>query len=62
MTWTSSQFTWVIIGVVTYALVTAVLAILAQHAARSIAIHDRIRDSKNLRQQYLDALKKRQGG
>ena len=57
-----SLATWAIIIGVGYALTTAVLTILAQHAARAIAIHDRIRDSKNLRQQYLDALKKRLGG
>lgn len=60
MEWTVIQQAWLPLVLLGVLLVTGVLAVLAAQRHYDIAIHDRIRDSKELRRKYLDALKNNQ--
>ena len=50
------QSVWPVLLGLAFLLFTCVLYTLAAHHGRGITIHDRIRESKALRKQYLDAL------
>lgn len=60
MTWELFQSIWPVVLGLVYLLFTCVLLILAAQHGRAIAIHDRIRESKALRRQYLRAVESKQ--
>ena len=62
MTWETFQCVWLVLAGLVYILFTCVLLILAAQHGRAIAIHDRIRESKNLRHQYLKAIAEKEAG
>lgn len=53
------QILFLLLGGLGYILVTFVLYTLAIHYRQAIDIHDRVRDSKKMRHQYLQAMKER---
>jgi hypothetical protein len=60
MTWTIFYSIWPVLAVLAYLLFTCVLYVIASYHRRLISIHDTIRESKHLRQQYLKAIQSRQ--
>lgn len=56
MTWDVFVKLWPVFALLAYLLVTCVLLILAGHAKKTLAVHDHIRESKALRQKYLNAV------
>ena len=56
MTWEVFVKVWPVLALLVYVLFTCVLLILAAHQKRALSVHDHIRESKALRQQYLRAL------
>jgi cell division protein FtsL len=48
--------TWPVLLLLVYVLLTCVLLVLAAHQKRTLSLHDHIRESKALRQRYLNAL------
>ena len=53
---------WPILAVLLYLMVTVVLGVLASLHKRSIELHERIRRSHRIRQDYLDDLEDRRAG
>ena len=56
------EFTQILVLVLaglTYLLVTCVLTVMAAQRKHAIDVHDRVRESKRLRQEYLQALDKK---
>lgn len=52
---------WPVLAVLAYLLVTVVLYILARYRQQYISLHDRIRESHDLRNAYVQSLKDRGG-
>ncbi|MCX5658144.1 MAG: hypothetical protein NTW19_00280 [Planctomycetota bacterium] len=46
-------------AILLYALVTCVLATLASQYRHSVSVHDRLRESQELRRRYVEAIKLR---
>jgi len=53
MAWSTFQYVWPVLAILTYILVTTVLRVLAMHRRYWITLHDRICESRNMRRQYL---------
>ncbi len=49
----------ILLGLLTYLLVTCTLTVMAAQRKHALDVHDRIRESKRLRQEYLEAVRKR---
>lgn len=60
MTWAIFQSVWIVLAALAYLLFTCVLYVVAMYHRRQISIHDTLRESKHLRQQYLKAIRSRQ--
>lgn len=63
MSFASIEQNWLLclfMGILLYALVTCVLATLASQYRASVTIHDRLRESRELRRRYIEAMKNRQ--
>ncbi|MCC7192642.1 MAG: hypothetical protein IT444_07655 [Phycisphaeraceae bacterium] len=60
MTWAVFQSVWIVLAVLVYLLFTSVLYVIAMYHHRQISIHDTLRESKTLRQQYLKAIRSKQ--
>ncbi len=61
MPWALLQSVGLALLVLLYLLVTCVLGVLAAHRQAAVDIHDRIRESKRIRQGYLRSVDDRQG-
>lgn len=53
------QLLLLVLGGLGYLLVTFMFYTLAVHYRQAVDIHDRVRDSKKMRHQYLQAMKER---
>lgn len=63
MTLALTESNWLVLAILAglaYVLVTCVLATLASQYRGAIAIHDRMRESLELRRRYAEALRSRQ--
>ena len=60
MTWQLFESVWPVLAFLGFTLVTTTLYVLASQRRHAIDIYDRVRASKAMRRQYLEALKNRQ--
>jgi hypothetical protein len=60
MDWAALETVWPVLALLGYTLATSVLYVLAAQRRHHLEIYDRIRASKQLRREYLQALASRQ--
>ena len=56
MPWEVLEISAPYLAVLVYLLVNAVLTVLCDHRRRAVEMHDRVRQARLLRRQYLEAL------
>ena len=54
MAWSTFQFVWPILVILTYILVFTVLRVLAMHRNYWITLHNHICEARDIRRQFLD--------